>query len=210
AVRVEDRSAEGRFVFRNVPYDVVTDFLATYKFHEKSPENDPDLINGYIRKRVSSAGSLSRWNVAIVGTPNGDPFVFAPNVAVGRRVRARLADSLGPGSADIKTLMSRRDAAVDLSGDVGGLKEEAIMRERQVQLPDTGLLVLYPIDKTSEPIPAKKTRLPLDAEEHVIGVGLVFPKPRDEDSTVEKYISADLSGVRIEDEDFSLVEGDEA
>ncbi|WP_432055170.1 Z1 domain-containing protein [Streptomyces sp. bgisy022] len=210
AVRVEDRSAEGRFVFRNVPYDVVTDFLATYKFHEKSPENDPELINAYIRERVSSAGSLSRWNVAIVGTPNGDPFVFAPNVAVGRSVRARLADSLGPGSADIKTLMSRRDAAVDLSGDVGGLKEEAIMRERQVQLPDTGLLVLYPIDKTSEPNPPKKTRVALDAEDHVIGVGLVFPQPRDKDSTVEKYISADLSGVRIEDEDFSLVEGEDA
>ncbi|WP_233478013.1 Z1 domain-containing protein [Streptomyces calvus] len=210
AVKVEDRSAEGRFVFRDVPYDVVTDFLASYRFHEKSPENDADLISAYIRKRVASAGSLRRWNVAVVGNPHGEPFAFTPDVVVGRSVRARLADTLGPGSADIKTLMSRRDAAVDLSGDASKLTEEDIMRERQTQLPDTGLLVLYPIDKTSEPNPPKKTRKALAAEEHVIGVGLVFPKPRNGDSTVEKYISADLSGVRIEDEDLSLLEEEEA
>lgn len=210
AVKVEDRSAEGRFVFRDVPYDVVTDFLASYRFHEKSPENDADLISAYIRKRVASAGSLRRWNVAVVGNPHGEPFAFTPDVVVGRSVRARLADTLGPGSADIKTLMSRRDAAVDLSCDASKLTEEDIMRERQTQLPDTGLLVLYPIDKTSEPNPPKKTRKALAAEEHVIGVGLVFPKPRNGDSTVEKYISADLSGVRIEDEDLSLLEEEEA
>jgi hypothetical protein len=117
---------------------------------------------------------------------------------------------LGPEHADIKTLMSRRDAAVDLSGDVSKLKEEEIMRERKAQLPDTGLLILYPIDKTSAPNPPKPTRRPLNAEEHVIGVGLVFPEPRDGDSTVEKYISADLSGVSIEDEDLSLLESEEA
>ncbi|MET9520908.1 Z1 domain-containing protein [Streptomyces coeruleorubidus] len=210
AVRLEDRSADGRYVFRDVPYDVVTNFLESYKFHERSPENDPDLISAYIRKRVSTAGSLRRWNVAIVGNPAGEPFSFAPNVAVGRNVRARLTTNPGPGTVDIKTLMSRRDAAVDLTGDTSTLKEEDIMKEREAQLPDTGLLVLYPIDKMSDPKPAKKTRAALNAEEHVIGVGIVFPEPRDRDSTVEKYISADLSGVRIEDEDLSLLESEDA
>ncbi|WP_411091557.1 Z1 domain-containing protein [Streptomyces sp. 049-1] len=210
AVRVERRSTESRYLFRDVPYDVVTDFLASYKFHEKSPENDPDLITAYIRKRVSAAGSLRRWNVAIVGSPSGEPFSFAPNVTVGRTVRARLTATPGSSSADIKTLMSRRDAAIDLSGDVARMKEDEIMKARQSQLPDTGLLVLYAIDKTSEPKPPKKTRTALNAEEHVIGVGLVFPEPPHGDSTVEKYISADLSGVRIEDEDLSLLEGEDA
>ncbi|MFH8763915.1 Z1 domain-containing protein [Streptomyces althioticus] len=210
AVRVEDRSADGRYVFRDVPFDVVTDFLAEYKFHEKSPENDGELMTAYIRKRISAAGSLRRWNVAVVGNPAGEPFEFAPNVAVGRGVRARLADTLGPEHADIKTLMSRRDAGVDLTGDVSKLKEEEIMKLREAQLPDTGLLILYPIDKTSAPNPPKPTRRPLNAEEHVIGVGLVFPRVFGGDSTVEKYISADLSGVTIEDEDLSLLESEEA
>ncbi|MEU7056284.1 Z1 domain-containing protein [Streptomyces sp. NPDC046197] len=211
AVRVEDRSAEGRYIFRDVPYDVVTDFLAAYKFHEKSPENDAGLISEYIRKRVTSAGSLRRWNVAIVGNPAGEPFTFAPGVTVGRSVRARIAVTNPEADfADIKTLMSRRDAAVDLSGDTAKLTEKGIMDERRAQLPNTGLLVLYPIDKTSEPSPTKERRAPLNADEHVVGVGLVFPEPQYGDSTVEKYISADLSGVRLEDEDYSPLESEDA
>ncbi|MFF5971754.1 Z1 domain-containing protein [Streptomyces sp. NPDC012769] len=209
AVAVERRLAEGRFVYRDVPYDLVLDFLSTYKFHEHSPENDADLLTGYIRKRVA-AGSLRRWNIAIVGNPRGEEFTFAPGVSVGRNVRARLAvPNPTPGLADIKTLMSRRDAAVDLAGDVSNLTEKGIMDRRRVELPDTGLLVLYPIDKVSAPSPSKLKREPLNAEEHVIGVGLVFPAPV-QDSTVEKYISADLSNIRLEDEDYSILDSDDA
>jgi hypothetical protein len=209
SVRVEKRAGEGRYIFRDVPYDIVTRFLGSYQFHEKSPENDADLISAYIQKRVSAAGSLRRWNVAIVGTPNGQSFSFAPNVTVGCNVRSRLATDLGPGSVDIKTLMSPRDAAVDLSPSAVKLDEDGIRKKRKEEFPDTGLLVLYPIDKNSQPKPEKKTRAPLNTEEHVIGVGLVFPETRDGDSTVEKYISADLSGVRIEDEDFSILESED-
>ncbi|MGW4565322.1 Z1 domain-containing protein [Streptomyces sp. NPDC004561] len=212
AVRTEDRSTEGRYVFRGVPHDAVTDFLGCYKFHDKSPENDADLIIGYIQKRIRAAGSLRRWNVAIVGNPSGDPFNFGRGITVGLSTRARLVvPHPDPHFADIKTLMSRRDAAVDLDGDAAKLNEKGIMDKRRELLPDTGLLVLYPIDRMSAPSPSKQRRAPLNAEEDVIGVGLVFPEPRHEDSTVEKYISADLSGVRIEDEDYSLlVEGEDA
>jgi hypothetical protein len=210
AVRVEHRPEDGRYVFRDVPYDAVTDFLADYKFHEKSPENDADLISDYIRKRVA-AGSLRRWNIAVVGNPAGKPFSFDPTVTVGLNSRARLATkNPDPDFADIKTLMSRRDGAVDLTGDVDKLTEQGIKDQRRLQLPNTGLLVLYPIDKTSEPSPTKKARAALNAEEHVIGVGFMFPQPQHEDSTVKKYISADLSGLRIEDEDLSALESEDA
>ncbi|GFE24146.1 Z1 domain-containing protein [Streptomyces nigrescens] len=213
AVRVENRSAEGRYVFRDVPSDLVIDFLSTYRFHEKSPENDADLLTGYIRKRISTAGSLRRWNVAIVGNSVGaeeNNLTFARGVTVGRITRARIAvTNPAPDFADIKTLMSRRDAAIDLAGNTAQLSEKAIMDLRREQLPDKGLLILYPIDKLSAPSPSKKLREPLNAEEHVIGVGLVFPEPRGTDSTVQKYISADLSNVRIEDEDYSLLDSEE-
>ena len=197
---------------RDVPHDHVLDFLADYKFHDKSQECDAQLLTGYIRKRVS-VGSLRNWNLAIVGNPIGsveENFEFAPGVSVRRIVRAKIGSGDAPdGFADIKTLMSRKDAAVDLQGDTAKLKEEEIKAERRRQLPDTGLVVLYPIDKVSEPVPAKASRRPLDAEDHVIGVGLVFPRPPGEDSTVEwDYISADLSGVDIEEEDLSLIEAE--
>ncbi|MFF2232762.1 Z1 domain-containing protein [Streptomyces anulatus] len=210
--QVDEQLSIGRYVFRDVPHDVVTDFLANYQFHERSPENDGKLISEYIKKRVA-AGSLRRWNVAVVGTPRriDEAFEFTPQVAVGRVNRARLVlSSPTPDFADIKTLMSRRDAAVDLAGDAGKLTEREIMTERRKQLPDTGLLVLYPIDSVSEPSPAKKLREPLNAEQHVIGVGMVFPAPRNGDSEVEGYISADLSNVSIEEEDYSVFDQEEA
>ncbi len=214
AARMEKRPEEGRHVFRDVPCEHVIDFLRTYRFHVRSQECDAGLLIGYIEKRVRAAGSLRRWNVAIVGNPI-DPddrnFEFTPGVSVGRIIRARL-DSTESDFADIKTLMSRRDAAVDLVGEVSGFTEKEIKAERRLRLPDTGLLVLYPIDKESVPPKRKKQRrMPLNAEDHIIGIGLIFPEPG-KDSAVEwmEYISADLSGIEIEEEDFSPVDAEDA
>jgi hypothetical protein len=209
--RIDELPERGHYIFRDVPHDLVTAFLASYQFHEKS-ETDGELITGYINKRVRTAGSLGRWNIAIMGQADraGEKLLtFAEGVTVGRIDRSRIAGT-SPDFADIKTLMSRRDAAVDLAGDTEKLTEKEIKAERKRQFPDHGLLVLYPIDKVSTPAPSKERREPLNAEEHVIGVGLVFPEPRGEDSTVEKYISADLSGVQIEDEDYSFLDSEGA
>lgn len=205
----EDRSSVGRHLLRAVPYEHVIDFLGRYRFHEKSQECDAGLLTGYIEKRVR-AGSLRQWNIAVVGNPVGAEdrsFEFAPGIEVRRIIRARLEPRAEPDVADIKTLMSRKDAAVDLTGETAKLREGEIRAERRRQLPDTGLLVLYPIDKISKPNPVKASRRALNAPEHVIGVGLVFPQPSGDDSTIEwDYVSADLSGVEIEEEDFSLVD----
>ncbi|WP_326668015.1 Z1 domain-containing protein [Streptomyces canus] len=216
---IDERPQEGRYVFHDVPHDVVADFLSSYQFHERSSATST-LIVEYIKNRVATAGSLRCWNVAIIGTPQGKPgndFTFAPGVTVGRTIRSRL-DVAGP--ADIKTLMSPQDAAVDLTGYKSNWVEDDFRRQRRAQRPDHGLLVLYPIDKTSAPAPrapaaqapvrGRKQRVPLDAEEHVIGVALVFPEPSAGDSLVEGYISADLSKISIEDEDFSFLDNEYA
>ncbi|MFI6056144.1 hypothetical protein ACIBCO_39535 [Streptomyces violascens] len=128
-------------------------------------------------------------------------------MSVGRAIRSRL-DVGGP--ADIKTLMSPRDAALDLNGYQAAWVEADFRKQRRAQQPDTGLLVLYPIDKTSAPVSlrTRRNRVPLNAEEHVIGIGLVFPEPTQADSAVEKYVSADLSGVSIEDEDYTFLDNE--
>ncbi|MFC9581464.1 Z1 domain-containing protein [Streptomyces yangpuensis] len=214
SVRADECPEDGRYVFHGVPHEVVVDFLQSYRFHEDSPENDADLIIDYIRTRVSHAGSLGRWNIAVIGNAAGDKdFTFGSAVTVGRITRARLkSNGAKAGTADIKTLMSRRDAAVDLTGETSRLTEGGIKQLRLDQAPDTGLLVLYPIDKDSEPHPSKeKSRAALGAEEHVIGVGLVFPDVVGTDSTVQKYVSAKLPTGLLEEEDvFSLLEGEEA
>ncbi|MEU6120941.1 Z1 domain-containing protein [Streptomyces sp. NPDC047123] len=219
AISRDSRPADGRHILHGVPHVALLDFLDRYRFHENSQECDAELISAYIRRRVQQ-GSLQRWNVAIIGNPTGADarnFAFAPDISVGRITRARLKDpSEAPDFADIKTLMSRPDAAVDLTDVPRGLTEKEIKQERRAQLPDTGLLVLYPIDKDSRPSERRAdTREPLGAADHVIGVGLVFPEPG-QDSAVGwdgSYISADLSGLRLEDtddEDLRTLEGEDA
>ncbi|WP_327120142.1 Z1 domain-containing protein [Nocardia sp. NBC_01730] len=211
--RVEGSETDGHYLIRDVTSDAVLEFLRDYQFHERSQECDAKLMSGYIEKRIRNAGTLRHWNVAVVGKPIGDAmdrFDFAPGIGVGRIVRSQFASA--PDHSDIKTLMSRRDAGLDLEGITSSTIEKDIEKARRTQQPDAGLLVLYPIDKVSEPEPSKKKRQPLNAPEHVIGVGLVFPTPRDDDSTVAweaNYISADLSGVEIEEEDFSALEAED-
>src|SRR5690606_31006788 len=107
-----------------------------------------------------------------------------------------------------KTLMSRKDGVVDLPGDHSRATEKDLMHLRTQVALDTGLLVLYPIDKDSEPATARaaETREPLAAEEHAIGVGLVFPEVLSGDVAAHGYIQADLAGISIEDEDYSALE----
>ena len=209
----EDRLRDGRYLLRNVSHEAVLNFLRSYKFHESSQECDGGLLSAYIERRVKVASDLLEWNVAIIGNPtdpdDDDTFEFAPGIATRRIVRSRLRESSKTDVADIKTLMSRRDAAVDLEPvhSQGELTEKQIEKQRRLQVPGIGLLTLYPIDKESIPSATKDKRAPLGAEEHVIGVGLVFPKPRGSDTSIEwNYVSADLSKVDIEQEDLSVLE----
>lgn len=200
-----ERPKDGIHLLRNIPHELVLEFLQDYSFHEESKECNGDLLSRYIQKRVREADSLGRWNVAIVGNNDSrfGTFEFAPGVEVGRVIRARLQAGDDPKFADIKTLMSRKDAALDLTGSISKLTEPEIKAERRRQLPDTGLITLYAIDKTSAPLYDKQESLrePLDLPEHAIGVGLVFPRPA-KDSEVEwNYVSADLSKIEVEDED---------
>jgi hypothetical protein len=213
--------AEGtsRHTFHGVSHESILEFLRSYQFHEDWAEATPELLSNYIEKRIDVAGALRSWNVAVVGNElgAGERFSFADDVTVGTIVRARLksheeADGAGvaPETVDIKTLMSPRDIAVDLEGDLKGLKESGYVDARQEQLPDTGLLVLYPIDKNSRPSQARKaTRARLGTEEHVIGAAFVFPKPKGKDSEAI-YIQADLPKYDVEDEDLSVLEADVA
>ncbi|MFF2551980.1 Z1 domain-containing protein [Nocardia sp. NPDC058058] len=213
-VPVEKQPEKGLYVFRGVPSDLVLEFLRTYRFHETSHEADADLMSRYIEKRIRNAGALRRWNLAIIGNAVGTPdksYEFADGIAVKRVIRSRMKTTES-GFAYIKTLMSRKDAAIDLAGNISSLTEKEITKERRLQFPDTGLLVLYPIDKVSEPSIDRTTRVSLNADEHVIGVGLVFPEPTGDDSTVPweaHYVSADLSGVEPEEVDYSVLDAED-
>lgn len=199
-------------LWRDVPAASVLDFLSSYRIHDLSADSSPGLLSGYIEKRIDDGG-LRLWNVAVIdnGTGPGE-FDFGAGVTVPTVARAKL-EQTPPSAADIKTLMSRRDAALDLDVPKGQLSEDGIRAARRAQLPAHGLLVLYPIDRTSEPAPKKNQRREqLDALDDPVGVGLVFPQPEGDDAVA--YVSADLSKVApaigyVEEEDIGPIEEDE-
>lgn len=227
-VLVESAVAEGarprtvdtdkqKVLLRGVSHELVLEFLQRYGFHEKSQECDSELLISYVRKRISRAGALGRWNVAVIGSSSrGDGsdevFSFAEDVAVRRVTRSALKNTSDTSVVDIKTLMSRRDAAVDLNvpSTFGELEEKDIKLLRRSQSPDTALLTLYPIDKDSTPDSSRlKMRQALGLPEHAIGVGIVFPTPSADSEVEWDYVSADLSKVDIEEEDLSVLESED-
>lgn len=201
--------------FEGATVEAVLEFVRSYRFHEKSIDCDSDKLAKYIDKRVA-VGSLLQWDIGIVGNrwKGATRYRFSPAIEVGMVRRARL-DKTPDDAADIKTLTSGRDEAIDIDveGGASTLSRDRIRKLRAEVRPDTGLLLLYPIDPVSQPANVKG-RAPLNAPHAVvIGVAFVFPKPRDEDSAVEyEYYSADLSELAdlyIETEDLDALEGDD-
>nr|WP_296777375.1 Z1 domain-containing protein [Rhodococcus sp. (in: high G+C Gram-positive bacteria)] len=202
----------GAVVFRDVDAGDVLAFLGDYEAHPDSPDLDPELIKKYVVKQQRQ-GSLDKWNLAVMaakpGTEKGN--VRLGGNDFGRIVRSQLKDD-GVERADIKTLMSKDHRVVDFMApsDARKLTEGALMdeRDRDPSVRRKGLLLLYPIDPTSEPEAANlKSRKPLGAVDDVIGIALVFPGSAIESSQVSQtYVSVDLSETEIETNDDELNE----
>jgi hypothetical protein len=168
-------------------------FFEDYQVHEKAANNRADLIAGYIRKR-NERGKLQDWNVAVIGssTARQGTYDFGSGIEILHSP---------PEAADIKTLMSPRDAAVDLIVEPGTTLTEARIAEiRREQAPGTPLLTLYAIDHHSPT--RRERREPLQAVRDVLGVGVVFPQPAPGEDDDRAYVAADLSRVAESEDDY--------
>jgi hypothetical protein len=210
------RSRGETALFAEVPHQAVLEFLSAYSFHERSSDGHSGRLSEYIRKRVR-AGSLGRWSIGVVGNSQDKADTKRCDLGSGidvkmvRRSRLSYDDDVDfDGVADIKTLTSRRDEALDLdASNASTMSRNELVELRRAKRPTEGLLLLYPIEPVSEPRNTKG-RVPLAAPTNdvVMGVALVFPEPKDKDSDVE-YMSADLSKLVVEEEDTSVLEQDD-
>jgi hypothetical protein len=206
----------GRWLIEGASADRVIGFIEEYQFHERSFElRRMDLICDYINAQRQADGSLETWNVVVVGRRAGAPLgtiTLGLPAEVPLLNRARMKRSDG-SYADIKALMSKIDWIADFrtqpsSDELKGKEdaELAAMRPRGI-----GLLLLYPVARNSRPMrqqaeETKRTRVPLEAEEHVLGVGLAFPTA--EHTTAQSYISVDLPG-NVEEDPWEPSEEDD-
>jgi len=196
-------------------------FIRNYRFHENAEVLRPDLLAGYIALQ-NQHGSLLRWNVAVIGdSSSGSATTRIAGHELKLITRSRVAMP-NLSYANIKALVSRIDRAADLELErdeiirmAGADTDESYAKLRHDYFDRVGLLCVYPIAKDSQPratrtntSPGHKPRLPLDAVDDVIGVGLFFPP--DKSDTPFRYISADFTGLAIDSDEPDVEQLDRA
>lgn len=207
-----------KIVVRDVPVDVVLDFVRSYRFHEDS-EMSPGLLGGYVKKQ-NAHGQLLVWNAAVI-TREADScgqIDLGLSARVNLIERSKFANSPDPTTANIGTLMSKPDRVADLMDGKAAVvrTDPQLVQDRTAS--GRGLVLLYPIAANSKPRGARSTKVRevLGAAGDLMGVAIAFPTaPRETDPS--STIAVDLRHLRpvvedadegAEDEEYSDVEGE--
>lgn len=211
----QDRAGDN-IIVRNVPVKHVLSFLESYLFHEEGTVLRSDLLTGYIKEQ-NAYGELLHWNVVVRGKQmKGEDEIIrlTENLEVPLLNRSKRV-SAHDDYAHLGVLMSYGDRVIDLGLDpkeIAGKKDTDLQDYRDGHPP---MLIIYPISKNSKPQarnkPGTKTlREPLEAVEHLIGLGFVFPEAAHQ-TPQHTYITVDLSEVEVEEEPIWMLldEGEE-
>lgn len=182
-----ERAKGSRWLFRGVGVDKVVNFLKEYKsLHEDFEDR---LLLKYI-EREREYGGLQKWNIGVIGSGRMNKIDLGIKESTHLIKRSRFR-KIQP--ANIKALTTRSDRIIDLSqDDPSGLKADDISNMRNLEQPNSGLLLIYPIDKNSKPSSASRSRHALSAKEHIIGVGISFPGSK---RPMQDYVKNNLDGV---------------
>ena len=173
ALGCRDTTSADRKLWLAVPKSSIVRFFQTYQTHD----THVDLAERFIVSFLDSKDArLDHWNIGIVEPrrTQGGNRELGTIGSIRLVSRARLKDK---GTvADIKALMSRADIGLDcpsLPTTDGSWRE--LKAARQEQVGEVPLLLLYAINKASEPQTDSKVRCTLDAADDVLGYGVVFP-----------------------------------
>lgn len=211
-----DQVALGHLI-RGVNRALIEAFLNEYEIHPThvglvDRRAGRNYLLEYIDEcKRKNPSDLLEWNVGII-----QPLSTKRTTKTGiegidtlKLINRSKFQQLANGDADIKALMSRRDITIDM--DEFSLKDEGwgkIKEIRKQRNQDRPLLLLYPIDRESEPSPRteKSTgktfdskRTALNAVEHVMGMGILFPNAADNGPS--HYIEVRLPELEERDED---------
>lgn len=169
-------------ILKDVPVELVLEFLASYSYHESSGLDYPRLRDYVLAQ--NKLGALQSWNIAVFsksGSKNKRSSEGEIDLGLGDDtqclVRSKLVSLSSEDTAAIGTLMSRPDRVADLDGSFDGTSDAEMQRARNEH--GRALLSIYPIDRESMPARTNKggdsPRVPLHAADHLIGLGFSFP-----------------------------------
>ncbi|WP_287331708.1 Z1 domain-containing protein [Mesorhizobium sp.] len=166
AMAAPGRELSGGWIFRDLPPEIVCDFLRAYQTHPDTIALRGDAIADWIMQRVTE-GELTEWSLFLAGAQAGAPIKIG---GVSNRLVTRARNS----AESIGILIDPRHEGVDLAGGAdafrrasGNFDAEAMRAAR----PSTqGLLLLYPLN----PVP-----LETPGVDAVIAVALSLPQTSD-------------------------------
>ncbi|HEX7151424.1 MAG TPA: Z1 domain-containing protein [Thermoanaerobaculia bacterium] len=181
-------NADGRWVWKDVPADIVMSFLRSWQVEDSSGVSLP-LIRAYI-ERLVGAGELVRWTVAARGLQTRSVELgtaeWGSGVVLNQISRTRIlrTDSLGvitsPGDEAIGLTDAQRAEARRLQSAGIGANQAA----RYARPPEEALLLLYPISRRSRPEERADDRKPLydnlsdPRARDLIAIAISFPPSR--------------------------------
>ncbi|CAM3498573.1 Z1 domain-containing protein [Nocardioides dubius] len=191
---------DSRVILRGVPVDLIRKFIRDYAFHTDS-EMTSDLLLKYIDGQVK-CGSLQIWNIAVIGIRKPKNAIAlgldAPSALI---TRSKLARPSTETRAVIGTLMSKPDRVADLLPAASVTAADTDEELQAVRDTDgRGLVVLYPIDRSSEPKASTKGRVALDAVGDLLGAAFCFPTAAP-NSEAADTIQVDVSQIPTTDDE---------
>lgn len=201
-----EHSSPNRPVWVAVPATEVLRFLRAYRLDDEARSISIPLISAYI-ERLSDAGELVRWTVAVCGRQASDERLGfadwgAPDGPIAQISRSRLGEteSVGvitsPGDEAIGLPEELREQARSLiqAAQTAGRKKSDNSAAREVRPATEGLLLLYPISRWSgHDLDDGGRRRPLfqnpddQLARDLVGLALSFPKS-EQPQRVEAYL----------------------
>lgn len=190
----------GSIVYRDVSVEPIMSFLDEYDVHPDQSDVNTSMILSYIQGQMEEENApMSQWNVVIRAGEGNDGIFAGHELRLVNRAPIVGDEGVGP-VADINTLMAPQDLVIDIKGinlskaRDKGENEMKKLRFNNPQVKGKGLLVLYPIDRFSEP-KGRGSLANMDAAHHILGIGIVFPKPEKESDWKRSVVT---THVRVE------------
>ena len=204
-----NKHAAASYVWRNVDFDIIKEFLMAFKYSERQGAfNDIDHMMRWFDTIVNN-GNMTKWNVILAGKKSSekDPWKATEKISVNKIIRAQKKHR-GDGVINIGTLRDPHDiiADVDLEGSTDDLigkvrnfkSKDALSIRIEAGLGNIPQLIIYVIDKDSKS--TSKTREDLNAEEDIIGICINVPEDNDGNGRIQSV------AIRISNDVFNYIE----
>lgn len=185
-------------IFEDVSIDQVRKYIAEMNIDDRNSSFQKEPVLQFIDK-AKETNFLKKWNIAVAGNKKGKPFPISDNLTVNLLERSRIdLKSTTDDEIYLKSITSPEDMLVDTTiygkpKDNTSISGRFILRKKyfdDLKQDTPGLLLIYPINKDSEPMNKNGGRIPLKASEHVIGITLIFPKENRKE--LNQYMSIQL------------------